>query len=442
MTDTAKGSAPSPSGSAADTSAALPSAARTARARKAVIASSVGNALEWFDVIVYTSFATVIAAEFFPEVSGFAGLMLTFLLFAVTYLIRPVGAAVIGNWADKVGRKRALSVTIIAMMVGTGLMAFAPNAATIGPVAAGLWLLISRLIQGFSAGGEFGTATTFLVESAPDRKGFYGSWQVATQGAAMFLASLFGYCLFTFLSTEDLHAWGWRVPFVFGMLIGPVGYYIRSRMDETEEFTAAEKVASPLRTALSTHLTRVLVSAGIVGLASISVYLILYMPTFAVKNLALPGYAGYLGGIIAGLVTLVGTPFVGKLADRVGAARVMTYAAVAAIVMAWPLFQLLVGFPSVGMLTVMQICFGVLLSFYFGPLPSLYADLFPTNVRTTGMAVGYNVGVLLFGGFAGAIFTGLIEITGSILSPSYYFIAVGVISLISMLVARRRFALR
>lgn len=245
MTDTAKGSTPAPSGSAVGSSTASASAANTARARKAVIASSVGNALEWFDVIVYSSFATVIAAEFFPEVSGFADLMLTFLLFAVTYLIRPVGAAVIGNWADKVGRKRALSVTIIAMMVGTGLMAFAPNAATIGPVAAGVWLLISRLIQGFSAGGEFGTATTFLVESAPDRKGFYGSWQVATQGAAMFLASLFGYFLFTFLSTEDLHAWGWRVPFAVGMLIGPVGYYIRSRMDETEEFTAAEKVPSP-----------------------------------------------------------------------------------------------------------------------------------------------------------------------------------------------------
>lgn len=437
MTDTAKGTPAAPSGSAG-----APSAGATARARKAVVASSVGNALEWFDIIVYSSFATVIAAEFFPEVSGFAGLMLTFLLFAVTYLIRPVGAAVIGNWADKVGRKRALSVTIIAMMVGTGLMAFAPNAATIGPVAAGLWLLISRLIQGFSAGGEFGTATTFLVESAPDRKGFYGSWQVATQGAAMFLASMFGYVLFTFLSTEDLHAWGWRVPFVFGMLIGPVGYYIRSRMEETEEFTAAEKVASPLRTALSTHLSRVLASAGIVGLASISVYLILYMPTFAVKNLALPGYAGYLGGIIAGLVTLAGTPFVGKLADRVGAARVMTYAAVAAILVAWPLFQLLVAFPSVVMLTVIQIGFGILMSFYFGPLPSLYADLFPTNVRTTGMAVGYNVGVLVFGGFAGVIFTWLIEISGSILSPSYYFIAVGVVSLIALLFARRRFALR
>lgn len=419
-----------------------PTDAERARARKAVIASSIGNALEWFDIIVYSSFATVIARLFFPELSGFAGLMMSFLVFAVSYLIRPVGAAVIGNYADRVGRKKALSFTIITMMVGTLLMAVAPTAATIGPVAAGLWLLVSRLIQGFSAGGEFGTATTFLVESAPDRKGFYGSWQVATQGAAMFLASLFGLVIFTQLSTQQIDSWGWRVPFFFGVLIGPVGWYIRRKMDETAEFTAAEKVKSPLGSALTTHLTRVLASAGIVGLASISVYLILYMPTYSVKSLGLPSYAGYLGGIIAGLVTLGGTPFVGKLADRVGAGRVMTIAAAAAAVIAWPLFKILNTWPSVGTLTVVQIGFGILMALYFGPLPALYADLFPTAVRTTGMAVGYNIGVLVFGGFAGAIFTALIEWTGSNMSLIYYFIVVALLSLVSVVIARRSFELR
>jgi MHS family proline/betaine transporter-like MFS transporter len=419
-----------------------PSPEQVSRARRAVIASSVGNALEWFDIIVYASFAVVISAEFFPKMSGFAALMVTYLTFAVSYLIRPIGAAVIGSYADRAGRKNALSFTILAMMVGTGLMAFAPTAGAIGPVAAGSWLLVSRLIQGFSAGGEFGSATTYLVESAPNRTGFYGSWQVATQGAALFLASLFGYLLNTFLSHDDLYSWGWRVPFVFGMLIGPVGYYIRSKMDETEEFKHTEKVASPLLSTLTTYLPRLLTSAGIVGLASISVYLILYMPTFAVKSLHLPGYAGYLGGIIAGLVTLAGTPFVGNLADRVGAARVMTVAAIAAIVLAWPLFKVLHAAPTVLTLTLVQIVFGVLMSFYFGPLPKLYGDLFPTNIRTTGMAVGYNIGVLIFGGFAAAIFTWLIEETGTTMSPSYYFIGVAVISLIAVLFARRRFGLR
>ncbi|MBM6400504.1 MFS transporter [Phycicoccus sonneratiae] len=419
-----------------------PTPAEVARARKAVIASSVGNALEWFDVIVYSSFAVVISELFFPEVSGFAALMFTFLTFAVSYLVRPLGAAVIGNWADRHGRKRALSATILLMMLGTGLMAVAPTAAVVGPVAGGLWLLASRLVQGFSAGGEFGTATTFLVESAPDRKAFYGSWQVATQGAALLLASAFGFGLTTFLSHDALYTWGWRVPFLVGMLIGPVGWYIRRRMDETEDFERAEKLDSPLGSALSTHLTRVLTAAGAVALASLSVYLILYMPTFAVKSLGLPSYAGYLGGMIAGVVTLVGTPFIGRLADRVGPGRVMLVAAGAGAVLAWPLFQLVVGVPSVAVLTVVQVVFGALMAAYFGPLPGLYADLFPTNVRTTGMAVGYNVGVLVFGGFTGAIFTFLIEATGSRTAPSIYFVVIAVLSFVTVLLARRRFGVR
>lgn len=411
------------------------------KARKAVVASSIGNALEWFDIIVYSSFAVVISELFFPEVSGFAALMLTFLTFAVSYLIRPLGAAVIGSWADRHGRKRALSMTILTMMVGTGLMAVAPTAAVVGPVAAGLWLLASRLVQGFSAGGEFGTATTFLVESAPDRRAFYGSWQVATQGAAMFLASAFGFGLTTFLSRDALYTWGWRVPFFVGMLIGPVGWYIRRKMDETADFEHAEKLDSPLGSTVSTHLGRLLAAAGAVALASISVYLILYMPTFAVKSLDLPTYAGFLGGMIAGVVTLVGTPFVGRLADRVGPARVMTVAAVAGLVVAWPLFQLLVAVPTVAVLTVVQVVFGAVMASYFGPLPGLYHDLFPTNVRTTGMAVGYNLGVLAFGGFAGAIFTFLIDRTGSLSAPAFYFMAVAALSLVTITVCRKRFHL-
>ncbi|HMM96750.1 MFS transporter [Phycicoccus sp.] len=419
-----------------------PSPESLVRARKAVVASSIGNALEWFDIIVYSSFAVVISELFFPDVSGFAALMLTFLTFAVSYLIRPLGAAVIGNWADRHGRKRALSMTILTMMVGTGLMAVAPTAAVIGPVAAGLWLLASRLVQGFSAGGEFGTATTFLVESAPERRAFYGSWQVATQGAAMFLASGFGFLLTTFLSHDALYTWGWRVPFLVGMLIGPIGWYIRRKMDETEDFESAEKLDSPLASTVSTHVGRLLAAAGAVALASLSVYLILYMPTFAVKSLGLPAYAGFLGGIIAGLVTLVGTPFVGTLADRVGPGRVMSVAAVAGLVVAWPLFQLLVAVPTVAVLTLVQVVFGLVMAAYFGPLPGLYHDLFPTNVRTTGMAVGYNLGVLVFGGFAGAVFTFLVEQTGSKSSPSLYFMAVAVLSLATILVVRRRYGVR
>ncbi len=408
-----------------------------ARVRRAVVASSVGNALEWFDIIVYASFAVVISKLFFPTQQGFTGLLLTFGTFAISYLIRPIGAMVIGAYGDRAGRKQALSLTIFAMMLGTGIMALAPTAASIGAWA-GVVLLASRLLQGFSAGGEFGTATAFLIENAPGRRAFYASWQVATQGAAMFLASAFGFGLNTWLTQDQLESWGWRVPFFFGLLVGPVGLYIRMRMDETPEFLRAEKVRSPLWQTLSQHTAQLLTTAAVVGLASISVYLILFMPTFAVKSLGLPGYAGYLGGMISGLVTLVGVPFVGTLADRVGPAPVMRATAVAAIVLPWPLFKVLLDHPSVATLTVVQIVLGVLMAFYFGPLPALMSDLFPVSLRSTGLSVSYNLGVTLFGGFAPLILAWLVDRTGSLYAPSYYYMAVAVVSLTGLLIVRAK----
>src|SRR4051794_5857162 len=406
-------------------------------ARRAVVASSLGNALEWFDIIVYASFAVVISKLFFPAASGVTALLFTFGAFATSYLIRPLGALVLGSYADRSGRKKALTLTIALMTLGTGLMAVAPTAAIIGP-AAGLVILASRLLQGFSAGGEFGTATTFLVENAPQRKAYYASWQVATQGGAMFLASLFGFGLNVLLTPEQLSSWGWRVPFFFGLLIGPVGLYIRLRMDETPEFLATEPVKSPVVRTLVDHTGRVLSAAAAVGLASISVYLILYMPTFAVTNLDLPRYAGFLGGIISGLVGLFGVPLVGKLADRLGPLPIMFVAALVSLVLALPLFLVLVAHPSVLVLTLVQVVLGIQMAFYFGPLPALLSFMYPTQIRTTGLAISYNLGVTLFGGFAPIILTWLISTSGSLLSPSYYLMAVAVVSIIGLLVIRRR----
>ncbi|MBM6622147.1 MFS transporter [Micrococcaceae bacterium RIT802] len=422
-------------------------AAERSRARRAVVASSIGNALEWFDIIVYSSFAVVISALFF-EPAGQAGgqttgILLTFGTFAVSYLVRPIGAMVLGSFADRHGRKGALTLTIMLMMLGTLIMACAPTTAVMGPAAA-LVILLARLIQGFSAGGEFGTATAFLIENAPDRKAFYGSWQVATQGVSMFLASAFGFTLFTFLDHDALYSWGWRIPFFFGLLIGPVGLYIRLRMEETPDF-AAERgnlAKSPLTATIVHAAPRWLASAAIVGLASVSVYLILFMPTYSVQNLELPSYAGYLGGIISGVVTLIGAPLAGKVADRIGCVRVMLGAAVVAVVVAFPLFLMLVASPSVAMLTVVQVVLGILMAAYFGPLPALLADMFPTNIRTTGMSISYNVGVTLFGGFAPLILAWLVNSTGSLLAPSYYYIVIGLISIVGLVVARRSFGKR
>lgn len=412
---------------------------RLAAARKAVISSSLGAALEWFDVIVYASFAVVIAHNFFPGGDNTLGLILTFATFAISYVIRPLGGMVLGSYADRRGRKNALTLTMMLMMIGTLIMAVAPTTSMIGPWA-GVVILVSRLIQGFSAGGEFGTATTFLVETAPHKKAFYSSWQVASQGASVFLASLFGYVLNTHLSHEALYSWGWRVPFFFGIIVGPVGLYIRAKLDETDDFKTSVPEKTPLKTTLTRHLGRVLTGAAVVGVATISIYLILYMPTFAVKNLGVSASAGYLGGIVAGLVTLITVPLIGHLADRVGPARVMTWAAVAAIVLAWPLFKLMVDHPSTLTLVLVVSALGVIMAFAFGPLPALMSSLFPAEIRATGMSLSYNLGVTLLGGIAPLVLTWLISTTGSLDAPSYYYMTVAVLSLGGLWSARTLFS--
>ena len=248
-----------------------------------------------------------------------------------------------------------------------------------------------------------------ICQTAPHKKAFYSSWQVASQGASVFLASLFGYVLNTHLSHEALYSWGWRVPFFFGIIVGPVGLYIRAKLDETDDFKTSVPERAPLKTTLTRHLGRVLTGAAVVGVATISIYLILYMPTFAVKNLGVSASAGYLGGIVAGLVTLITVPLIGHLADRVGPARVMTWAAVAAIVLAWPLFKLMVDHPSTLTLVLVVSVLGVIMAFAFGPLPALMSSLFPAEIRATGMSLSYNLGVTLLGGIAPLVLTWLIS---------------------------------
>lgn len=423
------------------TSATPPTPAQLATARKAVISSSIGNALEWFDIIVYASFAVIIQKVFFPSDDEVVGLLVTFATFATSYLIRPLGAMVIGSYADRKGRKAGLTLTIFLMLIGTTLMAFAPPASALG-IGAAVIILVSRLIQGFSAGGEFGTATTFLVESAPHRKAFYASFQITSQGASTFLASLFGFVLFTTLTEPQLESWGWRIPFIFGMLIGPVGWYIRSRMQETAEFSESTREHSPLKTVFTQHYGRLLTAAACVGIGTISVYMILFMPTFAAKNLGLDPSAGYLGGIVAGVIVMALVPFVGILADRVGPAKVMSYASIAALVLAWPLFALIVNSPSIASFVIVIGALGIIEAFYFGPLPALMTSLFPAEVRGTGLSIAYNFAVTLMGGIAPFVLTALIAATGSLQAPSIYYMIICVISIVGVYFARTKYGMR
>jgi len=208
--------------------------------RRVIVAATIGNVLEWFDFLVYGFFAVTIAEVFFPASDPTVSLLITFGTFGLAYLVRPLGAIFIGTYTDRAGRKAGLTLSIGLMLIGTTLMVITPGYATIG-IAAPIIITVARVLQGFSVGGEFGSAVAFLVEHGGERRGFSASWQWATTGIVSVIVSLFGLALTTLLSHEQLIDWGWRVPYVFGLLVGPAGLYIRSRIAETPDFLAAEK---------------------------------------------------------------------------------------------------------------------------------------------------------------------------------------------------------
>ncbi|EON10694.1 MULTISPECIES: MFS transporter [Pandoraea] len=416
--------------------ATAPSARTTPHAWRVIVSASIGNALEWFDLVVYGFFAVTIAKLFFPTGNDTVSLLLTLGTFGVSFFMRPLGAIVIGAYADRAGRKAALTLSILLMMVGTLLIALMPTYTSIG-VLAPVGIVIARMVQGFSAGGEFGSATAFLAEHAPQRRGFFSSWQVASQGLTTLLAAGFGALLTGNLSPEAMASWGWRVPFFFGLLIGPVAYYIRRRLDETPEFLDIEPTQNPLRDTFASQKERLLLAIGVVVMATVATYLVLYMPTYAVKQLGLPSSAAFSAVLLTGVVQLIVAPIVGHWSDTHGRIKPMLAAAVALLVLVYPMFRFLDANPTFGSLMVFQIVLGLLMTTYFGALPALLTELFPTQVRTTGLSLSYNIAATVFGGFAPFIITWLIGATGNKLAPSFYLIFAAVISITALLRSRK-----
>ena len=236
---------------------------------RAIAAASIGNALEWFDFVVYGFFAVTIAKLFFPAADETVSLFVALATFGVTFFMRPLGAIVLGSFSDRHGRKSALALAIVLMAFGTGIIAVAPTYSAVGLLAPAL-IVAARLLQGFSAGGEFGIATAFLAEQHPDRRGFFASWQFASQGLTTVLATAFGATLAATLSAEQMDVWGWRVPFIFGLLIAPVAYYLRHHVDETVEFRSTLVRTAPLREALGTGKERMLIATDIIVLCTVS----------------------------------------------------------------------------------------------------------------------------------------------------------------------------
>ena len=403
---------------------------------RAIVAASVGNALEWFDLVVYGFFAVIIAKLFFPAADPTASFLLTWVAFAVTYLMRPLGAIVFGVYADRFGRKSALTLSISLMMLGTLMIAVSPTYGTVGVVAP-LIILIARLIQGFSAGGEFGSATAFLAEQNPAQRGFYGSWQFASQGMTTVLATGFGAGLTTILTPADLESWGWRIPFVFGLLIGPVALYIRNNLEETPEFQAAGPSDSPLKETVTVAKMRLLIGFGLVVLGTVGMYTILFMPSYAVRQLGLAPQGAFFAGLLTGIIQVFLMPFVGSASDKIGRLPLAFVASIAMFVSIYPMFSWLASTPTLQTLLIVQAIYGVFTALYMGALPALMSELFPTKIRTTGLSLTYSFGVMTFGGAAPLINEWLISVTGTKLAPSFYLMFAAAVNFIALVGARR-----
>jgi MHS family proline/betaine transporter-like MFS transporter len=403
-----------------------------------IAAATIGNALEWFDILIYAYFAVTIASVFFPNSNPLVSMLLTFGSFGLSYVARPVGAIVLGTYADRAGRKAALTLSIQLMVIGTAVMAFMPPYAAIGLVApAGIFA--ARLLQGFAVAGEFGSSTAFMVEHSTHRKGFYSSWQLAGQNMAKLLAALFGFVLTSTLTSAQLHSWGWRVPFLFGLLVGPVGMYIRRKLDETPEFVQVTPTRTPVREVFATQKAELVVGAGIVAVATAGTYFSIYMPTFATTRLHLAPAIGYIVAIVLALLGIVLCPVAGHVADRLGHTRLMLPAAIFMLLSFFPVFLLITRHPGLPTLLVGLIWDALLQFAYVSASPAVMAGLFPARTRVTGLSLSYNLGVTLFGGFAPAIFTWLSAVTHDNAAPSFYLMLMATVSIVAVLAVRRRY---
>ncbi|MHA6890505.1 MFS transporter [Ralstonia pseudosolanacearum] len=410
------------------------------RQRHAVATAILGNAFEWFDFTLYGFFAPVIATVLFPSANPFTALLLAIATFGVGFVTRPLGGIVLGIYADRRGRRPALALSALLMALGTALIAIAPTYAQAG-IAAPLIAVVARLLQGFSAGGEMGGATAYLNEIAPPgKRAFYTSWIQASVGLAIVCGAMLGTLATSLLDAEALRAWGWRIPFALGVLIGPIGYVIRSRLDETPAFARAATEArtdSPLLEVVRRHRRAVLIGASIVILWTVCTYVLLfYMQTYAIHVLKLPSSAGFAGSMASGITMMLTAPLFGWLADRLGYQRVLSGAALAILALAYPLYAYLNHAPAAGTLIGVQIVFGLLSAAYTGPIPVAFADLFPTKVLSTGLSTAYNLTVMLIGGFAPFYLTWLSHAFDPMLAPVFYVMVAAVVSLAGTLLLR------
>jgi MHS family alpha-ketoglutarate permease-like MFS transporter len=384
----------------------------TGAQKKAVVAATLGTIVEYTDWVIYATFASILAREYFPAGDPLSALLSVFAVFAVGFVMRPVGGAVLGAFADRYGRKAGLTISILLMSIASLIIGLCPGYETIG-IAAPIILVFARLVQGFSAGGEFGSASTFLVESAPaNKRGFAGSWQWFAINAGTLVSFVLGYALAVLGSDSGLTDWGWRVAFVIAALLGLITLWIRLSVRETEVFTkrvASEGVPkNPVRDVLFNHRKDALRVIGIAMAGNLLNYIwMVSYPSYIHLVTDMPVRDTLLVGVISVTISLFLIPFVGLLSDKIGRKPVLLTFALASAAWTWPSFALLQPGMTLFQATAMMTTSMIIMTGFAGAGAAMMAEQFPARVRVTGVALPYALSVTLFGGTAPYITTAM-----------------------------------
>lgn len=407
----------------------------------AIFRVTSGNFLEQFDFFLFGFYATYIAHTFFPASSEFASLMMTFAVFGAGFLMRPIGAIVLGAYIDKVGRRKGLIVTLSIMASGTFFIVLIPSYDSIG-LWAPLLVLTGRLLQGFSAGAELGGVSVYLAEIAtPGRKGFYASWQSGSQQVAIMVAAALGFSLNGLLDEPALREWGWRIPFLFGCLIVPFIFILRRRLEETQAFTTRRnhpEMRQIFKTLVSNWQT-VVAGMLMVAMTTTAFYLItVYAPTFGKKVLMLSASDSLLVTLLVAISNFIWLPIGGALSDRFGRKPMLIAMTLLAIFTTWPALHLLVAAPDFSAMLTVLLWLSFIYGLYNGAMIPALTEIMPAEVRVAGFSLAYSLATAIFGGFTPVMSTALIKLSGDKASPGYWMSFAAVCSLLATLYLYRR----
>lgn len=399
---------------------------------KAIAAAVAGNALEFYDFIIYSFFSVYIAKSFFPNDDKFISLLTAVAVYGVGFFTRPLGGLLIGTYADKKGRRAAMILTVTLITIGTLGLAATPSYESIG-IAAPIIVLLARLVQGLALGGEVGPASSMLIESAPsNQRAFYASWQMASQGIAVAVGGVVGYVVSATLSSEQLASWGWRIPFLVSLALIPIAVYIRRALPETLEEPAYHSDSQIIKIIFTRYRKEVIL--GILALMSTAITAQVgnYMTTFAINTLELNPAVAQISTVLGGIMMFLFSLLAGFLADKYGRKSIMLWPRVALMLLIVPMFYMLVKTESVAMLLLVTMTVTLLTGMSGASSLVAIPEMMPIALRATGVSLIYAIGVTLFGGTAQFVLTWLIEHFGAV-SPAYYVVVTSVFSIIAML---------